>query len=74
MPRKRHSAEQIVIETFADVMLRKGIPAHIRSDNGPEMTAKVVRDWLLSSARKLCSSHPAVFGRTAIARAQRQAA
>ena len=27
-------------------MLRKGIPTHIRSDNGPEMTARVVRDWL----------------------------
>jgi putative transposase len=35
-----------VLETFADVMLRNGIPAHIRSDNGPEMTARVVRDWL----------------------------
>ena len=35
-----------VIETLADAMLRNGIPAHIRSDNGPEMTAKVVRDWL----------------------------
>ena len=27
-------------------MLHRGIPEHIRSDNGPEMTAKVVRDWL----------------------------
>jgi transposase InsO family protein len=35
-----------VIETFVDVMLREGIPAHIRSDKGPEMTARVVRDWL----------------------------
>jgi len=35
-----------VIDTFADAMLRHGIPAHIRSDNGPAMTAKVVRDWL----------------------------
>jgi putative transposase len=35
-----------VIETFADAMLRHGTPANIRSDNGPEMTAKVVRDWL----------------------------
>ena len=34
-----------VIETFADVMLQRGIPEHIRSDNGPEMTAKVVRAW-----------------------------
>jgi len=35
-----------VIEALSDVMLHRGIPEHIRSDNGPEMTAKVVRDWL----------------------------
>jgi putative transposase len=35
-----------VIEALSDVMLHRGIPDHIRSDNGPEMTAKVVRDWL----------------------------
>ena len=28
-----------VIETMADVMLAKGVPEHIRSDNGAEMTA-----------------------------------
>lgn len=35
-----------VIETLADVMLFEGIPAYIRSDNGPEMVAKVLRQWL----------------------------
>ena len=30
-----------VIETMADVMLARGVPEHIRSDNGPEMTAKM---------------------------------
>ena len=35
-----------VIETLADVMLVRGIPEHLRSDNGPEMTAKIVRYWL----------------------------
>ncbi len=35
-----------VIEALSNVMLHRGIPDHIRSDNGPEMTAKVVRDWL----------------------------
>ena len=35
-----------VIETMADVMLTRGVPEHIRSDNGAEMTAKVVRNWL----------------------------
>ncbi len=24
----------------------RGIPEHIRSDSGPEFTAKVIRDWL----------------------------
>jgi putative transposase len=37
-----------VLETMADVMLVRGIPEHIRSDNGPEMTAKIVRQWLAS--------------------------
>ncbi len=35
-----------VIETMADVMLERGVPEHIRSDNGAEMTAKIVRSWL----------------------------
>jgi putative transposase len=33
-----------VIETLADVMLFEG--TYIRSDNGPEMVAKVLRQWL----------------------------
>ena len=28
------------------MMLRHGIPKHIRSDNGPEFVAQAVRDWL----------------------------
>jgi transposase InsO family protein len=35
-----------VIETLADAMLMNGTPVHIRSDNGPEMVAKVLREWL----------------------------
>lgn len=34
-----------VIDTMADVMLTRGVPEHIRSDNGAEMTAKIVRIW-----------------------------
>jgi hypothetical protein len=30
-----------VIETLADAMLAKGIPEHVRCDNGPEMVARV---------------------------------
>jgi putative transposase len=41
-----------VLETMADVMLVRGVPEHIRSDNGPEMTAKIVRRWLASVGAK----------------------
>lgn len=35
-----------VLETMAKVMMVRGVPEHIRSDNGPEMTSKAVRAWL----------------------------
>src|SRR6266481_5336682 len=35
-----------VIEALADVMLVRGIPEHIRSDNGPEFIAKALQNWL----------------------------
>jgi putative transposase len=35
-----------VIETLAEVMLFRGIPKHIRSDNGPEFVAEELRRWL----------------------------
>ena len=35
-----------VIETLAELFISKGLPEHIRSDNGPEFCAKVVREWL----------------------------
>ena len=47
-----------VIETMADVMLVRGVPEHIRSDNGPEMTAKVVRNWLAQVGAKTLYIEP----------------
>jgi putative transposase len=35
-----------VIEALADVMLLRGTPEHIRSDNGPEFVAEELRKWL----------------------------
>ena len=35
-----------VLTTLAGLFLRHGVPVHIRSDNGPEFTAQVVRKWL----------------------------
>ncbi|MEE2927395.1 MAG: IS3 family transposase [Chloroflexota bacterium] len=42
----RHIKSNDVIETLAGLMARRGVPAHIRSDNGPEFTAKAIRKWL----------------------------
>ena len=35
-----------VIDILADVMQVRGVPTHLRSDNGPEMIARVLRRWL----------------------------
>ena len=35
-----------VIETLADAMLLDCVPAFVRSDNGPEMIARVLPQWL----------------------------
>lgn len=35
-----------VLERLAWLMATRDVPAHIRSDNGPEFTARVVREWL----------------------------
>ena len=35
-----------VLHTLAELFARHGAPEHLRSDNGPEFTAKVVREWL----------------------------
>jgi transposase InsO family protein len=43
---------------MADVMLMRGVPEHIRSDNGAEMTAKVVRNWLMQVGAKILFIEP----------------
>jgi len=35
-----------VLERLAWLFATRGVPEHIRSDNGPEFTASIVRDWL----------------------------
>lgn len=42
----RRLSSREVIATLAKLFIGKGVPEHIRSDNGPEFTAKVVRGWL----------------------------
>jgi putative transposase len=44
--RKLGSAE--VIDVLTDLFIARGVPAHIRSDNGPEFVAKAVKEWVAS--------------------------
>ncbi len=43
---KRRITSQDVIEQLFELIIFRGIPEHIRSDNGPELTAKAIRRWL----------------------------
>jgi transposase InsO family protein len=42
----RHISSQEVIDQLFNLFVFRGIPENIRSDNGPEFTAKAVRAWL----------------------------
>jgi putative transposase len=42
----RHITANDVIEVLSILFIRVGIPEHIRSDNGPELTANALREWL----------------------------
>jgi transposase InsO family protein len=39
-------------------MVRKGVPEHIRSDNGPEFVAKDLRKWLADTGAKTLYIEP----------------
>lgn len=43
---ERNLNAQEVLEVLAGLFLMRGVPEHIRSDNGPEFTAHAVRNWL----------------------------
>jgi len=47
-----HAAHSIIgedlIGLLAGIMIERGMPAHIRSDNGPEFASTAVRTWLSS--------------------------
>ncbi len=42
----RNLTSDDVLERLTWLMVLRGVPGHIRSDNGPEFTAKAVREWL----------------------------
>ena len=41
-----------VIDVLSDLFILRGIPEHIRSDNGPEFLAKAVQQWIAAVGAK----------------------
>jgi transposase InsO family protein len=42
----RSLTRESVLERLTELFIQRGIPEYIRSDNGSEITAKIVRQWL----------------------------
>lgn len=42
----RKLTSEDVLERLSDLFIQRGVPDFVRSDNGPEFTAKRVKDWL----------------------------
>jgi len=42
----RRMTSEDVLERLTDLFIHRGVPDHIRSDNGAEFTAHAVREWL----------------------------
>lgn len=47
-----------VLERLAWMFVVRGVPECLRSDNGPEFTAKVVREWLMKTGVKTLFIEP----------------
>jgi putative transposase len=41
-----------VIDVLSDLFIQRGVPGHIRSDNGPEFVAKAVQEWIAAVGAK----------------------
>jgi putative transposase len=55
---ERRWSSSKVISALADVMVMKGIPEHLRSDNGPEFMARDLRQWLARTGTKTLYIEP----------------
>jgi hypothetical protein len=58
-----------VIDVLCDLFILRGVPGHVRSDNGPEFVASAGRDWIGAVGAKTAYIAPARRGRTASSRA-----
>ena len=41
-----------VIDVLSDLFVLRGVPEHIRSDNGPEFVAKPLQEWITAVGAK----------------------
>ena len=41
-----------VIDVLSDLFILRGVPEHVRSDNGPEFVAKAVQEWISAVGAK----------------------
>ena len=54
--RKLNSTD--VIDVLSDLFILRGVPGHVRSDNGPEFIAKGVREWIAAVGAKTAFIEP----------------
>jgi len=47
-----------VIDVLADLFILRGVPGHVRSDNGPEFIAKAVREWIAAVGARTAFIEP----------------
>ena len=47
-----------VIDVLSDLFILRGVPGHIRSDNGPEFVAQAVRAWISAVGAKTAYIEP----------------
>ena len=47
-----------VIDVLSDLFTLRGVPGHIRSDNGPEFVAKIVQEWIATVGAKTAYIEP----------------
>ena len=52
MPNYPRRAQTQIIDVLSDLFVLRGVPEHIRSDNGPEFVAKAVQDWIAAVGAK----------------------
>jgi putative transposase len=54
--RKLNSSD--VIDVLSDLFILRGVPGHVRSDNGPEFIAKAVREWIAAVGARTAFIEP----------------